>query len=121
MRFDPDGATLGLPLISGRPHPRQRQVPTRSAATRCARIWARAAWDSVYLAYDTQLDRLVALKVPHNESEDDPEIVQRFRAEAQAAAGLIHPNLCTVHDVGEIDGVPYLTMATCAAGRSPIF
>jgi serine/threonine protein kinase len=111
LRFDPDGATLGLPPISGRPHPRQRQVPTRFGRYEVRAHLGSGGMGSVYLAYDTQLDRLVALKVPHNESDDDPEIVQRFRAEAQAAAGLIHPNLCTVHDVGEIDGVPYLTMA----------
>src|SRR5262249_44666576 len=51
----------------------------------------------------------VALKVPHRGAEGS--VVQRFMREARAAANLRHPNLCPVHDVGEIDGVLYLTMA----------
>ena len=39
------------------------------------------------------------------------DVLDRFAAEAQAAAGINHPNLCTVHDVGESEGVPYLTMS----------
>jgi serine/threonine protein kinase/tetratricopeptide (TPR) repeat protein len=65
----------------------------------------------VYLAHDNQLDRLVALKVPHVTEEDNPEHLQRFLREAQAAANIDHPNICPVYDVGAIDGVHYLTMA----------
>ena len=64
----------------------------------------------VYLAHDPQLDRLVAVKVPlFRENSGDPSV--RFLREARAAAALSHPNLCPVHDVGEHNGVPYLTMA----------
>jgi serine/threonine protein kinase len=66
---------------------------------------------SVYLARDTQLDRRVALKVPHFTAEDGPEVLQRFHREARAAAMLHHPNLCPVYDVGQINGIHYLTMA----------
>jgi serine/threonine protein kinase len=110
MRVDPAGATLGLPPISGRPHSRQRDVPTRFGRYEVRSLLGSGGMGTVYLAYDTQLDRLVALKVPHQEGDDDPELLQRFVAEAQAAAGIAHPNLCTVHDVGEIGGIPYLTM-----------
>src|SRR5262245_24792345 len=65
---------------------------------------------SVYLVHDSQLDRQVALKVP-SFTPDDPEILQRFYREARAAAALHHPNLCPVHDVGEIGGIHFLTMA----------
>ncbi len=66
---------------------------------------------AVYLAHDTELDRPVALKVPHFTAEDGPDACKRFRREAQAAATLDHPNLCPVFDVGEVGGVLYLTMA----------
>jgi serine/threonine protein kinase len=66
---------------------------------------------AVYLAHDTQLDRQVALKVPHFSRTDGPEIVERFYREARAAAALNHANICPVYEVGAIDGVQYLTMA----------
>ncbi|QEH32061.1 Serine/threonine-protein kinase StkP [Aquisphaera giovannonii] len=66
---------------------------------------------SVYLAHDTSLGRAVALKVPHLAAGGDPGVLERFRREAQAAAALDHPNLCPVYDAGEVEGVPYLTMA----------
>jgi serine/threonine protein kinase/HEAT repeat protein len=66
---------------------------------------------SVYLAHDTQLDRRVALKVPHIDPDGSPLALERFYREARAAATLHHPNLCPVYDAGQIDGVPYLTMA----------
>lgn len=69
------------------------------------------AMGSVYLAHDTQLDRPVALKVPHFSSSESPHLQERFFREARAAATLSHPNLCPVYDVGEIDGIPFLTMA----------
>ena len=57
---------------------------------------------AVYLARDTQLDREVALKIPFISPEDGPKPLERFYREARAAAPLHHPNLCPVHDVGEI-------------------
>jgi formylglycine-generating enzyme required for sulfatase activity/predicted Ser/Thr protein kinase len=66
---------------------------------------------SVWLAQDTQLRRRVALKVPHLSGAGSPRILARFQREAQAAAALVHPNICPVFDVGEIDGTPFLTMA----------
>jgi serine/threonine protein kinase len=71
---------------------------------------------TVYLVRDTQLCRQVALKVPHvrpGDADETPDrrILERFYREAHAAAILRHPNLCPVYDVGQIDGIPYLTMA----------
>ncbi len=65
---------------------------------------------AVYRAIDTQLGRTVALKVPFLAGPSAAAIRARFLTEAQAAAVLAHPNICPVHDTGEIDGVPYLTM-----------
>ena len=76
----------------------------------------RGAMGSVYLAHDTQLDRRVALKVPHFRTEGDASEpnrldVDRFYREARIAATFDHPNLCPVYDVGQIDGIHYLSMA----------
>src|SRR5260370_36308094 len=65
---------------------------------------------AVYLAQDTHIGRKVALKVPHFSADDGPAAVERFKREARLAAGLEHPNLCAVHDVGEVDGTHYFTM-----------
>jgi serine/threonine protein kinase len=66
---------------------------------------------AVYLALDTELDRLVALKVPHLATNSGPEILGRLKREAKAAAQFAHPNFCPVHDIGQVDGVPYLRMS----------
>jgi hypothetical protein len=65
---------------------------------------------AVYLARDTQLDRPVALKVPFLGGPDGDALRARFLHEARAAAALRHPGICPTHDLGEIDGTPYLTM-----------
>ena len=63
---------------------------------------------AVFLAEDTQLGRLVALKIPIFNPTDGPESRERFFREARTAATLDHPYLCPVYDVGEIDGRLYL-------------
>lgn len=68
------------------------------------------AMGSVFLAHDASLDRQVALKIPKVEGKSAGEFLARFAREAKAAAGLKHPNICSVFDTGEQDGVPYITM-----------
>src|SRR5437016_5748338 len=65
---------------------------------------------AVYLAEDTQLGRKVALKVPHFAADAGSAVVERFRREARLAASIEHPNLCPVHDVGEVGGILFFTM-----------
>jgi beta-lactam-binding protein with PASTA domain/predicted Ser/Thr protein kinase len=64
----------------------------------------------VFLAEDQQLGRKVALKLLHGRFAEDPDFVERFRREAQAAAGLQHPNVVGVYDRGEYDGTYYIAM-----------
>jgi serine/threonine protein kinase len=64
----------------------------------------------VYLAYDPRLDRTVALKILPGELAADPERMQRFAREAKAASALNHPNVATIYDVGESDGIRFIVM-----------
>ncbi|HEY7474363.1 MAG TPA: protein kinase [Vicinamibacterales bacterium] len=64
----------------------------------------------VYRAFDTLLERVVALKVISTPIEDKPEVRERFVREARAAGQLSHPNIITIHDLGEHEGQPYLAM-----------
>jgi len=65
----------------------------------------------VYLAEDTRLERLVALKFLPEELNRDNEAKKRFVREAQAAAALEHPNICTVHEIDEAEGKAFISMA----------
>ncbi len=64
----------------------------------------------VFLAADEQLGRKVALKLLYQRFAEDPGFVERFRREAQAAAGLQHPNVVSVYDRGAFDGTYYIAM-----------
>ena len=64
----------------------------------------------VWLAEDIELSRPVAVKVLHERFAQDAQFVERFRREAAAAAGLMHPNVVGVFDRGEVDGTYYIAM-----------
>jgi tetratricopeptide (TPR) repeat protein len=76
----------------------------------------RGGFAVVYRARDTELDRVVALKVIHSVSASEDALVQRFQREARTAANLRHPNVVPVYDFGDVDGRLYLAMALIGEG-----
>ena len=76
----------------------------------------RGGMGGVYMGRDKMLDRPVAVKVMLKEYGDDPEFVEKFKREAQAAAKLIHPNIAQIYTYGIANGMPYIAMELVAGG-----
>ena len=108
----PEASQAGDPSFVAQPSPAmaKRSIPAQFGRYRIKKAIGQGGMGAVYLAFDTQLDREVALKVPHFGPQDGASVLERFYREAKAAATFDHPNLCPIYDVGEIDGIPYLTM-----------
>jgi serine/threonine protein kinase len=86
-------------------------MPAKLGRYEIERLLGSGTMGAVYLARDNELDRRVAIKVPNADQHEDPEIRERFHREARAAATLHHRNICPVYDIGETDGIRYITMA----------
>ena len=102
--------------IGAAPKSAEPGLPSPFGHYEILRTLGRGGMGAVYLALDTKLERRVALKVPHREFAQNQGIRDRFLREARAAARFHHPNFCPIHEVGETDGLLYLTMAYIEGG-----
>ena len=110
-----DDAARGLPGLPSRTALGGPGEPAQTPLGRLGRFELRAtlgqgAFGRVYRAFDPQLEREVALKVP-TFAADEKHKIQRFVAEAKAAARLRHANICPVFEVGDAEGKQYIAMA----------
>src|SRR5262245_66664324 len=110
------GGSTAHPELTSRstdagPLPPATLLPEQFGRYHIRGLLGKGGMGEVYLAHDTQLDRLVALKVPRFRPETGSRELERFYVEARSAARLQHPHICPVFDVNEINGVHHLTMA----------
>ena len=107
----------------------EESIPKQLGRFVIKRPLGRGGFGVVYLAHDPMLERFVALKVPRRERFTAPEQVASFMQEARTAAKLKHPFLVAVHDVQELDGLPFIVqeyidgvnLADWAAKNQPTF
>ncbi|HEY5924530.1 MAG TPA: protein kinase, partial [Kofleriaceae bacterium] len=95
-------------LIASTPEDRRDLVGTTLGPYRLDGLVGAGAMGEVYRAWDTRLQREVAVKVLSRRLADSPERIRRLEAEARAAAAIAHPNVVTVYDTGTDQGVPYI-------------
>lgn len=105
--FNPDDETFSLEKDSlSRQEAAPLQALQRIGRYRIERVLGKGGFGLVYLAYDEQLDRRVAIKVPHTQLINRPEDAEAYLTEARTVAGLDHPNIVPVYDLGSSPEFP---------------
>jgi len=106
--LDDDAVAYAAPLLA--PLARASLLGSRLGPYRLECLLGAGGMGEVYLASDERLQRAVAVKVLAPALDVDPRWHQRFLREARLASALDHPNVCTIHEVGEADGRAYIVM-----------
>jgi serine/threonine protein kinase len=111
--FDAQGQDTNVtPAVEGIvPEGGQAELAGHFGRYRIIRSLGRGGMGTVYLAEDTHIERLVALKTPNFAQDPRGEQKERLFREARAAGNLRHPNICPIYDFGEIEGRPFISMA----------
>lgn len=109
-RFPDMEAELSSPGEGGDPLPPAKNAPGMLGPYRLLELLGRGGQGEVHLAFDTRLQRKVAVKVLRSVHAGSPDALARFHREAAIASRLDHPNICPVYDTGVQDGVPYIVM-----------
>lgn len=113
-QFDVTVDERGNPLAEGQDAP--RESPQMIGRYRIVDVLGRGGFGLVYLAHDEQLDREVAIKVPHHNLVSRPEDAEAYKKEARTVAGLDHPHIVPVHDIGSEDDCPYYIVSKYIKG-----
>src|SRR5450755_1780574 len=92
--------------------------PTHIGRYRIEKVLGKGGFGLVYLAHDGQLQRLVAIKVPHSKLVDRPETAEAYLTEARTVANLDHPNIVPVHDVGSTEDCPFFIVSKYIEGST---
>ncbi|MFI5453922.1 MAG: protein kinase [Isosphaerales bacterium] len=116
VSFNPNTIAPSLSSIPPRVQSSQEPVPQRLGRYQIIEKLGQGGMGSVYRARDVSLDRVVALKVMEGMGRTDGRAFARFQVEARAAAQLSHPGIVQIHDVGEQDGVVFLTLQYVGGG-----
>jgi serine/threonine protein kinase len=116
VSFDPNTIAPSLGSIVPNVDSDRQRVPERLGRYEIIRRLGKGGMGTVYLALDVELNRQVALKVIEGMSGAGASQLVRFQREAQAAARLALPGIIQIYDVGEQDGVPYLTLEYVGGG-----
>src|SRR5262249_26087366 len=86
-------------------------LPHQIGRYRVEKMLGRGGFGLVYLAHDDQLERLVAIKVPHARLVTQTTDVELYLTEARMVASLDHPNIIPVHDIGKTEQFPYFVVS----------
>ena len=106
VTLQPDGTVFG----GGSYEIRGDLLPIRFGRFELRELVGQGGFGTVYRAYDTHLDREVAVKIPRHGALESQDQINRFLREARSGGKLSHPNICPIHDVGELHGKHYIVM-----------
>src|SRR5262245_53202035 len=116
----PDDPLGTVPEAQERPLPppesEPAELPSQVGRYRVERVLGRGGFGVVYLAHDKQLQRLVAIKVPHRRLVSRPEDAEAYLSEARTVAALDHPNIVAVYDVGSSEDCPFFVVSKFIEG-----
>ena len=108
----------GIDETDERLTPLAAALPPRIGRYRVERVLGQGGFGIVYLAHDDQLQRLVAIKVPHAKLISRPETAESYLSEARTVANLDHPNIVPVHDIGGTDAFPFYVVSKYIDGTN---